>query len=49
MASQMGAEGAAPPEGERNPAKGGYFASIYIYIHMYVRKCIGRSFFELSA
>ena len=25
---QMGAEGAAPPEGERNPAEGGCFASI---------------------
>ena len=27
---QMGAEGVAPPEGERNPAEGGCFASLQI-------------------
>ena len=27
------AEGFVPPEGERNPAKGGYFASIIIKLH----------------
>ena len=31
--SQMGAEGATAPEGEENPAEGGCFASIYIYIY----------------
>ena len=31
--SLTAAEGAVPPEGEGNPAEGGYFASICIYIY----------------
>ena len=29
------AKGAPPPEGERNPAEGGCFADIYIYVYGY--------------
>ena len=35
MAPKGGAQGTTPPEGEGNPAEGGYFASIY-YTHIYI-------------
>ena len=34
--SVTAAEGAVPPEGERNPAEGGYFASKDMYSYGYV-------------
>ena len=35
-APKGGARGATPPEGEGNPAEGGYFASIYINSVAYI-------------
>ena len=31
--AKRGVYGASPPEGDRNPAEGGCFASIYIFIY----------------
>ena len=34
--AKRGAYGASPPEGDRNPAEGECFASIYIFIYTHI-------------